>query len=246
MTRRCARCLLTLLLAGASPPAVAAPSRNEDSLRQLRLDRFVLPEFPEFVRITDHARGVVTVAIGRTAEGVVDDVLVLDSTNARLSQAVVDAVKQWRFTRPATQPPPGEKIVPIVRFMFAAGGVSVVSAPTGRFEAGAKSPAADVRPDAPVILPVLSELDSPPPPLQQPMPVLRGASHGLTAGSATVKFFVDENGRVRVPIVLEATAPDFGEAALAAVRQWVYEPPRVGDRPTIAIEVKRFEFKPTP
>jgi outer membrane biosynthesis protein TonB len=122
------------LCAGSIVPidAVAASARtNNESLQQLRLEKYVLPEFPEFVRQTGASSGIVTVAIGRNPEGYVDDVLVLDSTHPKLSYAVTTAVQAWRFARPANPAPPGKEIVPIVRFLFATSGVSVVSAVSG-------------------------------------------------------------------------------------------------------------------
>lgn len=47
-----------------------------------------------------------------------------------------------------------------------------------------------------------------------------------TEGSATVSFVVDGLGRVRVPAVTDASLPEFGEAALAAVKQWTFVPAR--------------------
>ena len=235
--------LYSALLALAPVLATEVPRSNEDSIQTLRLEKFVMPEFPSFVQMTGGKRGIVTVAIGRTSEGHVDDVLVLDSTHARLSHAVTSAVFQWRFARPANQALPGGEIVPIVRFLFASTGVSVVSALTGGL--ADRTNAAERREDAPVILPGLDDLDPPPKILKQPMPTLKGALRDrVTSGQVRVKFFIDEEGRVRVPVVLEAASPELGEAALAAVALWRYEPPKIAGRPTIALETQMFQFGP--
>ena len=59
-----------------------------------------------------------------------------------------------------------------------------------------------------------------------------------------MKFFVDETGRVRVPIVVDCSVPELGRAALAAVEQWRFEPPRIAGHKTIVLETQTFSFGP--
>ncbi len=233
-----------LLLAALAWLALAslASANNDESVRLLRLAKFVLPEFPEAVRLGGTAQGFVTAAIGRDAEGRVNDVFVLESTHARLTQAVVEAVKQWKFALPANPPPPETTTFPIVRFIFDSRGVAFVSATTGSL-AGAerRTPGR-----TPIAFPRFTDLDEVPKPLHQPTPRLAGASAAkLSGGDVTVKYFVDETGRVRVPIVLECASPELGWATLAAVEQWQFAPPRVGGRPTIAIDSGKITFRAT-
>ena len=42
---------------------------------------------------------------------------------------------------------------------------------------------------------------------------------------------------------IEASTPEFGEAALAAVAQWRYEPPQQGGRTIVASDNWAFQFK---
>jgi TonB family protein len=207
----------------------------------LRLDKFVIPDFPIFLQMTGVTRGTVTVAIGRDLEGNVDDVLVLESSHLRLTRAAIAAVKKWHFKYPANQPAEGVAIVPIVRFLFSASGVAVVPALTGTLSASPEH----IRPDAPVLLPALSDLESSPKPLEQPMPRISSSlRERLAGGTATVKFFVDQDGSVRVPVILDASAPELGQAAVAAVAHWRYDPPRIAGKPTIVIGTQTFAFKP--
>jgi len=71
----------------------------------------------------------------------------------------------------------------------------------------------------------------------------RRPAHVDAGGTVTVKFFVDETGKVRVPIVIACTTPDLGRAAISAVEQWTYEPPRAANQPTIVLETETFSFK---
>jgi TonB family protein len=94
-----------------------------------------------------------------------------------------------------------------------------------------------------VTLPSFADLDTVPNPLNAPKPKFTGAMAArFEGGSAIVKYFVDENGKVHVPIVLECSTPELGLAALAAIEQWTYEPPRVSGRPTVAIATGTVTF----
>ncbi len=235
------RLLLLLSFAGLAfvAPVRAEQPDNDTSLQKLRVEKFVMPEFPDFVRLTGNSKGLVTVAIGRDREGLVTDVLVLSSTHPQLSLSVVNAVKQWKFKLPANPAPVGQEIVPVVRFIFTAKGIAVVSALTGSLASKDRG----VNENAPVVLPSFSELDTTPKPITHPMPRFTGAMAGrVEGGSATIKFFVDETGKVRVPIVVECSTPEVGLAALAAVEQWRFEPPRAAGQETIALETETFTF----
>jgi TonB family protein len=65
-------------------------------------------------------------------------------------------------------------------------------------------------------------------------------------GSAAVEFTVSASGEVRDVKLREASHPEFGDALVAAVRSWAFDP-AVKDGTCIDVAlVKRFEFKPVP
>lgn len=64
------------------------------------------------------------------------------------------------------------------------------------------------------------------------------------SGQATIEFVIDRDGRARVPRVVEATAPEFGWAAMAAITQWVFERPRRGGEPVDVLVRVPVEFQP--
>ena len=52
-------------------------------------------------------------------------------------------------------------------------------------------------------------------------------------GSVTVEMFVNEDGRVDLASVLSSIGPkSFEESSLKAVKQFVFQPPTIGDEPT--------------
>ena len=56
---------------------------------------------------------------------------------------------------------------------------------------------------------------------------------------------VDENGQVHVPAINDATRPEFGTAALNAVKQWSFAPPLHRGTPTRVLAIQEFNFSPS-
>jgi TonB family protein len=63
-------------------------------------------------------------------------------------------------------------------------------------------------------------------------------------GTATVSFVIDTGGAVYGPTVVKASQPEFGEAALAAIRQWRFLPKVKGGYPVETRAEMPFEFAP--
>jgi len=215
-----------------SLPALAMT--NEESVRLLKLTQFVLPDYPESVKQEGCTMGTVTVVISHDAAGKTTDVLVLDSTHARFAAAVQTAVAGWRFLPDTVA---GTTHAPLVRFCFTAQGAVMIQATTSH-QVMSHGIQADQRQ-----FPTFGALDAAPKALEQKMPVFPAALRGrVDRGTATVAFYVDETGRARAAFVTDASAPEFAEAALAAVGQWRYEAPRQNGRPVVAMENWSFQF----
>ena len=215
-----------------SLPALAMT--NEESVRLLKLTQFVLPEYPDAVKQEGCTNGNVTVIVSHDAAGQSTDVLVLDSAHPRFTEAVKTAVAGWRF---APAPVAGTSYAPLVRFCFTAKGAVMIQASTVHRVMSNGLQADQVQ------FPTFGALDAAPKALEQPMPVFPAALRGrVDRGTATVAFYVDESGRARAAFVTDASAPEFAEAALAAVSQWRYEAPRLNGRTVIALENWSFQF----
>ena len=225
-------CFAVIGTLAISQPALAMT--NEESVQALKLTQFTLPIYPDSVKEDGLTTGMVTALISHNSVGEPTDVLVLDSTHPRFTEAVREAVNHWRFSPNASG---GAAQAPLVRFSFSSKGVIMIQSPGMREVVSGSMPADTVR------FPTFGSLDAPPKALEQPMPVFPQALRGrVHAGTATVTFYVDETGRARAAVVTEATSPEFAEAALAAVGQWRYEAPRQNGRPVIAVENWNFRF----
>jgi TonB family protein len=197
--------------------------------------------FPEAVRYDGFVSGYVLLAYSRTPDGEPHDILVLTSTHTRLTDAAVAAVREWRFqpTQDAAALAPRT-----VRLNFQAQGIVVL--PFGKHMVQPLEPGlAGLAVGKSGEVPRLQDMPQAPRALNQPMPAYPAALAGTRMpGKAAVKFYVDEEGRVRLPQVTEATAPEFAEAALNAVSQWRYEPPRQGHRRLVVADNWQFRFGP--
>lgn len=212
---------------------------NEDTVNNLHLTKYTEPAFPTSARAEGIPDGIVTLAISRDMEGVPGDILVIDTTDSRFAEAAVEAVRQWRFTAVA----PGEALAPVlVRIGFRLAGVVYVTA-QNKSKVGLFSDTMVRKLREPVRIPELQSLNATSKAINQPMPAYPATLAGKAVkGTARVYFYVDQDGRVRMPQVSEATEPEFATAALAAVAQWRYEPPRKGAQRIVAAENWAFSF----
>jgi len=225
-------CWMVFATLAVSLPALAMT--NEESVKLLKLTQFVLPVYPDSVKQEGVTAGMVTVVVSHDSTGRTTDVLVLDSAHPRFTESVKTAVEGWRFTPDTVA---GTSHAPLVRFCFTAQGAVMIQATTVH-----QVMTNSIKKDE-MQFPTFGALDTAPKALEQKMPVFPAALRGrVDRGTATVAFYVDETGHARAAFVTEASAPEFAEAALAAVGQWRYEAPRQNGRPVIAMENWSFQF----
>jgi protein TonB len=72
----------------------------------------------------------------------------------------------------------------------------------------------------------IADLDQKPRVVHQPGPTLTTETRRRAPGTVHVLFVVDQDGRVIDPVVQKASDPVFEKPALAAVKQWKFEPGR--------------------
>lgn len=72
----------------------------------------------------------------------------------------------------------------------------------------------------------MADLDQKPRAIHQPSPLLDAETRKAGGGTVYILFVVGTNGRVESPIVQKPIHPALDKAALAAVKQWKFEPGR--------------------
>jgi protein TonB len=77
----------------------------------------------------------------------------------------------------------------------------------------------------------MADLDQKPRAIHQPAPSLDAAARKKVPGTVYIIFIVDQRGRVENPVVQQATDSVFEKPALAAVKQWKFEPGKRNGQP---------------
>jgi protein TonB len=77
----------------------------------------------------------------------------------------------------------------------------------------------------------MADLDQAPRTIYQPGPVLTAELRRKAPGTVNIIFIVDERGRTESPIVQSSSDPIFEAPALAAVKQWKFEPGKRNGQP---------------
>ena len=77
----------------------------------------------------------------------------------------------------------------------------------------------------------MADLDQKPRAIYQPGPVLNKQVRQKAPGTVYIIFIVDQRGRVENPIVQKSSDPVFERSALAAVKQWKFEPGKRNGQP---------------
>lgn len=77
----------------------------------------------------------------------------------------------------------------------------------------------------------MADLDQKPRVVYQPGPTLTKQTRRKAPGTVYIIFVVDPNGRVVKPVVQKSTDPVFTKPALAAVKQWKFEPGKRNGKP---------------
>lgn len=90
----------------------------------------------------------------------------------------------------------------------------------------------------------IDKLDAPLMPLSRRPPGFPLALRGKTdQGQARIEVLVDEEGHARLPRIAGASDPAFGYAAVQAVSQWLFAPPKAGGKAVVVRVVVPFEFE---
>lgn len=209
-------------------------------VRGLRIKERVDPVFPAEVTLEGLTRGTVHCIIDIDATGKVEDVLITAFTHRSFGRVVREAVRQWRF-EPALLD--GKPVAAQTALEFTIEGVGCVVTLDNntylnqRFEQ-LLGPTYAFHPFT------LRDLDAIPVPQKTVMPFYPTEVAARLRGQVRVDFFIDETGRVRVPLAQPDAPAELAAAAMNAVRQWQFAPPlRRGD-PVLVRASQEFHFSP--
>jgi TonB family protein len=200
----------------------------------------VMPRFPAAMTFEGITHGRAVIAVSIDAEGRVQETLPLAYSNLHFARVSQEALKEWRYT-PARQDGMPVPVQMELKFDYIAEGAVVTSNITNNFlyarfeEIGENSLA--YRPGIP------AEIDRVPTRISggSPKYATAAAKDGVQ-GRVRVRFYIDEQGAVRQPAVSAEAHPYLAEQAVAAVRDWKFEPVTSHGRPVLVLAEQEFDF----
>jgi TonB family protein len=234
------RSILTLVAFAASRATPALSSEPPSDSAAPGIVETREPMFPPGLQASGFSYGEADVAIKVDAAGKLGDVLVTAYTRRQFADEAVRAIKTWTFEPARSQGGPvgwvrnlrisfrvdGARIV-IDNPEHPAGKLSILVNPDDHF---------DYRPCA------LRDLDRIPRPRHVVEPT--GFQARASGRPVVIEFYIDEEGRVRVPAVSEGDDAAFANAALAAVSQWRFDPPTRAGTPVLVRASQVFRVAP--
>lgn len=237
--------LLLLAAAGLALPLAsqAQSARVPQQLRDtFRVERYVEPIFPVALRNKSVSEGYAQVQLLVAGDGSVLEIFTSACSRPEFGEAAERALNDWKFG-PAADPTSLPQRFNM-RIDFRREGMLVVQ---GDFLETVNAFLGHTDPDTAVTVCKLRELDATPEITNMVVPLYpESLKKQKIEGAAAVSFYIDEEGRVHVPVVAGSTRPEFAIAALDAVKQWTFAPPLRRGVPTRVFAVQEFSFSPEP
>lgn len=235
------RALLCLLIglsaAGLSLGAAASRTGGEEDAG-IAINQSSVLVYPPMMLYNAIYYGEARVVISVDENGKLTDCLVTGYTNEAFAEAAVGALKRWSYESARANGRARASRADVL-FIFRDKGVIVQNLP-GALEQhrtfGALQDRYTFKPCK------LGELDRIPNPIHVVPPA---AAKSDRPHSVTVEFYIDDEGRVRMPAVARESADDiYAAAAVSAVEQWRFEPPLRKGRPVLVYAQQEFNFRP--
>ena len=176
-------------------------------------------------------------------DGTVADWMITRAYHEDLVKSVNRVVEEWTFN-PATM---DGKPIPVVKelvFTFSKRGASLVE---GNLMDIYLERLPYLHRDH-IIVRNFEELDRLPEPIDIVRPVIdNNIPPAERIGNAVVSFFIDETGKVRIPVVESYEGHrGLADSAYNAILQWKFKPPTISGRPVVVRVSQPFDFKPSP
>jgi TonB family protein len=186
----------------------------------------VVPVYPySLLRKGKTGSAVVICAIDQN--GVVGETRVSDATFPEMGEALAAALEAQTFT-PAKRGDQATTSLIAVEYKFSADDAAVRD-DRALIERETKQPDSIAK---------ANKLDAQPKPTAMRQPAFPAALRGKAeSGEAVVEFLIDEQGHVRLPRIVSATDPAFGDAAAQALIAWQFVAPKAGGQPAV-VKVK--------
>jgi TonB family protein len=221
------------------PPDSVAMIQSLVVVRSLKVLDYVAPVVTSSLRVSALGDQRVRIAVQIDEKGRAVDWLIVAYSRRAFTDNTIDAVRRWQFEPVKIEgvPVPAQTTFDIE---FKGADVVSISSVTEQLETVMRNMGIERLEYRPC---PLRDLDRIPLLLNAVAPryAIEARDQGVR-GTVEVQFFIDEQGTVRMPAVLQADRLDLAQMALEAVRQWKFEPPTHKGSPVMISAVQHFEF----
>lgn len=208
--------------------------------RPVRIIQTTDADFPTILSNQGVTEGEVRAVLNIDAEGRYVDCLVTGYSHRELAVELLRRVRDWRYEPAISRGEPVNVRFEVV-FGFKSKGSVVSFTP---IEAISSTVFRMVKTNLTSVLCKPGELDQPLVAVHvvQPAHPGRALQPAQPTGRAVLDFYIDVEGRPRIPVVSRSTHDAFAIAAVAALEQWRFNPPQRDGKPVMVRVVQEFVF----
>lgn len=219
--------------------SLAVATQASAAFESIKVDPVVTPLLPAALQQSGTTDARVVVVVNVSEEGKLTDQLVIAYTHRELVRPVTEALKSWQF-QPARQDGVAvpAQVSLTVTFDRQGSVISYVGLELmNTFMERITGTKLEYRPSR------SEEVDSAPVRINTVSPkyALEALKQGVR-GKVQVHFYIDETGKVRMPAVEQSNHPYLAEIAVAAVKDWTFEPVTSRGNPVLIEAVQEFHF----
>ena len=206
----------------------------------VRIEQTVEGQFPVSLTFTTITSGEVRVMINIDSDGKLADLMVTGYSHPAFAEEAVSLLKHWRYSPAAVDGHPvGVRLELKIDFVATGRVISLTALES------ANSLTQRMRPNTlSKMVCTPGELDHPIEVLQAVNPPHPGKSEHAPqpAGATLLDFYVDEQGQIRMPVVMETTNESYAQAAVSALNQWRFSAPTRQGKPVAVRVQQKFVF----
>ena len=209
-----------------------------DNFESLKVLNTVLPSYPTSMTLDGIYDGVAQVVVRVDSAGELTEVFLASYTHPLFGKMADEYIRKWTFQAAKLNGEPISVIKPFdFRFADKRGvyAVGVMESTAAYLKYGRHADTKRIYSPR--------ELDEIPEPITMTTPLFPLEYKGKNVeGSATVLFYIDSEGKIRMPHVTDSSHDGFGQTALFAVKEWKFKPPMVRGKPVDILARQEFNF----
>jgi len=206
----------------------------------VRIEQTVEGQFPASLTFTTITAGEARVMINVDADGKLADLMVTSYSHPAFAEEAVSLLRHWRYSPALVDGEPvGVRLELKIDFEARGRVISLTALESANLFMQR------------MVASTLARLVCTPQELDHPLEVLRAvnpphpgkAAHATQlSGSTLVDFYVDEQGQMRMPVVVETTDMTYAQAAVSALNQWKFSSPTKQGKPVAVRVQQKFVF----